>query len=40
MHVVILGCGFTGQRVARKALAQGAHVIATTRNPAGLDTLQ
>jgi len=38
-HVLILGCGFTGQRVARRFLARGYHVTATTRTPAGLATL-
>jgi nucleoside-diphosphate-sugar epimerase len=33
-HVLILGCGFTGQRVARRFLARGCHVTATTRTPA------
>jgi nucleoside-diphosphate-sugar epimerase len=31
--VLILGCGYTGQRVARRFLARGASVIATTRSP-------
>ena len=34
--VLILGCGFTGQRVARRALQAGAQVVATTRSPARL----
>jgi nucleoside-diphosphate-sugar epimerase len=38
-HVLILGCGFTGQRVARRFLARGCHVIATTRTPALLASL-
>lgn len=33
MDVLILGCGYTGQRVARRLLARGARVTATTRNP-------
>lgn len=33
MDVVILGCGFTGQRVAQRFLARGAKVTATTRSP-------
>ena len=32
-HVLILGCGFTGQRVARRFLAGGANVTVTTRTP-------
>jgi nucleoside-diphosphate-sugar epimerase len=31
--VLILGCGFTGERVARRMLAHGARVIATARDP-------
>jgi nucleoside-diphosphate-sugar epimerase len=38
-HLLILGCGFTGQRVARRFLARGFHVIATTRTPARLASL-
>lgn len=38
-HILILGCGFTGQRVARRFLARGFHVTATTRNPARLTSL-
>ena len=38
-HVLILGCGFTGQRVARRFLARGFHVTATTRTPARLASL-
>jgi nucleoside-diphosphate-sugar epimerase len=34
--VLILGCGYTGERVARRFVARGARVIATTRNPARL----
>jgi nucleoside-diphosphate-sugar epimerase len=40
LHVLILGCGYTGRRVAERFLARGAHVTATTRDPqrlAGLD---
>ena len=33
MTLLILGCGYTGQRVARRFLARGARVIATTRSP-------
>jgi nucleoside-diphosphate-sugar epimerase len=33
LEVLILGCGFTGQRVARRFLDQGARVLATTRDP-------
>ncbi len=38
-HVLILGCGFTGQRVARRFLARGASVTVTTRDPARLAPL-
>ena len=38
-YILILGCGFTGQRVARRFLARGCHVIATTRTPARLASL-
>ena len=38
-HVLILGCGFTGQRVARRFLTRGASVTVTTRNPARLTPL-
>ena len=36
LEVLILGCGFTGQRVARRFLTRGANVTVTTRNPARL----
>jgi nucleoside-diphosphate-sugar epimerase len=39
LDILILGCGYTGQRVARHFLAQGARVIATTRHPQRLSTL-
>jgi len=32
VHVLILGCGYTGQRVARRFLARGAQVTGTHRN--------
>jgi nucleoside-diphosphate-sugar epimerase len=35
--VLILGCGYTGRRVALRLLAQGVPVLATTRNPARLE---
>jgi nucleoside-diphosphate-sugar epimerase len=38
-HVLILGCGFTGQRVARRFLARGCQVTVTTRTPARLASL-
>ncbi len=38
-HILILGCGFTGQRVARHFLARGCQVTATTRSPAHLASL-
>jgi nucleoside-diphosphate-sugar epimerase len=31
--LLILGCGFTGGEVARRAITSGKHVIATTRSP-------
>ena len=37
--VLILGCGYTGQRVARRLLARGAPVVATTPRPAELSGL-
>lgn len=40
MDVIILGCGFTGQRVARRFLRRGARVIATTRNIGKLDDIR
>ena len=39
LDVLILGCGYTGQRVAKRFLARGARVTATTRNPQRLDDL-
>ncbi len=38
-EVLILGCGYTGQRVARRFLAKGANVTATTRDPRRLAKL-
>jgi len=37
MTVLILGCGYTGKRVAQRFLDRGANVIATTRDPSRLD---
>ena len=37
--LVLLGCGYTLQRVARSALAEGRGVILTTRDPARLESL-
>lgn len=37
MNVVILGCGYTGQRVAYLLSAQGANVICASRAPEQLD---
>jgi nucleoside-diphosphate-sugar epimerase len=37
--VVILGCGYTGTRVAERLLARGVQVMATTRHPESLRTL-
>lgn len=39
MNIVILGCGFTGKRVARRMLDRGARVIATSREPERLTAL-
>ena len=39
MDVLILGCGFTGERVARRFLARGARVIAGSRTPERLNGL-
>ena len=39
MEILILGCGYTGQRVAKRFLAMGARVTATTRHPLGLSGL-
>lgn len=36
MTVLILGCGFTGEQVARRMLARGARVIGTSREPSRL----
>ena len=38
-EVLILGCGFTGQRVARRLLARNFRVTVTTRDPARLASL-
>ena len=32
IHLLVLGCGYTGQRVAKRFLARGARVTATTRH--------
>ncbi len=40
MHILILGCGFTGERVAARFLARGAQVTATTRTPQRLSHLR
>jgi nucleoside-diphosphate-sugar epimerase len=37
MDLLILGCGFTGYRVASRFLAKGARVTATTREPQRLN---
>jgi nucleoside-diphosphate-sugar epimerase len=39
LDILILGCGYTGQRVAKRFLANGARVTATTRNPQRLASL-
>jgi len=33
LDILILGCGYTGQRVAKRFLGMGARVTATTRHP-------
>jgi nucleoside-diphosphate-sugar epimerase len=38
--ILILGCGYTGQRVAQSFLAGGSRVMATTRHPEGLRHLR
>ncbi|MBS1829111.1 MAG: NAD(P)-binding domain-containing protein [Acidobacteria bacterium] len=39
LDILILGCGYTGQRVAKRFLAMGARVTATTRHPQRLEGL-
>lgn len=39
MDILILGCGYTGERVAKRFLAKGARVTATTRHPRRLANL-
>ncbi|MBI1789282.1 MAG: NAD-dependent epimerase/dehydratase family protein [Acidobacteria bacterium] len=39
MDLLILGCGFTGIRVARRFIARGVRVMATTRHPDKLPSL-
>lgn len=39
-RALIVGCGFTGSRVARLLLASGWHVAVTTRDPASLGDLR
>jgi nucleoside-diphosphate-sugar epimerase len=36
LELLILGCGFTGQRVARRFVEHGVRVLATTRDPSKL----
>lgn len=38
--VVIIGCGYTGRRVAREMLGRNARVIATTRHVSNLEVLR
>lgn len=38
-QVLILGCGYTGRRVAQRLLARGIDVVATTRTPGALADL-
>jgi Trk K+ transport system NAD-binding subunit len=37
--VVILGCGYTGRRVAERLLGRGISVLCTTRDPSKLEDL-
>lgn len=37
--VLILGCGYTGRRVARRLLDRGVRVLATTRHPEKLEEI-
>lgn len=39
MDVLILGCGFTGRRVATRFLERGARVMATARDPRKIEDL-
>jgi nucleoside-diphosphate-sugar epimerase len=39
LDILILGCGFTGRRVAQRFLERGARVTVTTRDPEKLDDL-
>jgi nucleoside-diphosphate-sugar epimerase len=39
LDVVILGCGYTGRRVAQRFLNRGASVVVTTRTPSSLKDL-
>lgn len=39
LDILILGCGYTGQRVAKRFLSMGARVTVTTRNPQRLACL-
>jgi nucleoside-diphosphate-sugar epimerase len=39
LEILILGCGYTGRRVAERFLARGARVTATTRDPQRLGDL-
>ncbi|MCW5982089.1 MAG: NAD(P)H-binding protein [Bryobacteraceae bacterium] len=38
-QVLILGCGYTGRRVALRLLDRGIPVVATTRNPSKLEAI-
>jgi nucleoside-diphosphate-sugar epimerase len=39
LDILILGCGYTGERVAKRFVAKGARVTATTRHPQRLANL-
>ncbi|HSM84152.1 MAG TPA: NAD(P)-binding domain-containing protein, partial [Nodosilinea sp.] len=40
MNATILGCGYVGTAVARRWVAQGLHVTATTTRPERVEPLQ
>jgi nucleoside-diphosphate-sugar epimerase len=40
LQILILGCGYTGRRVAERFLSRGDAVTVTTRDPASLESLE
>ena len=40
VSILIVGCGYTGSRVARRLLRRGLPVVATSRKPNGLEDLE